>query len=78
MTKEQTINFEDSMKKLEKIVKSLESENQSLEKNIQLFEQGLQLSKFLKKHLDAAERKIEILSKDSEGNVMIEEFKEDE
>jgi len=47
-------------------------------KNIHLFEQGLQLSKFLKKHLDAAERKIEILSKDSEGNLKIEEFKEDE
>ena len=78
MTKEQTINFEDSMKKLEEIVKSLESEHQSLEKNIQLFEQGLQLSKFLKKHLDAAERKIEILSKDSEGKIKIEKFKEDE
>ena len=42
------------------------------------FEEGLKLSKFLKKHLDGAERKIEILTKDVEGNVKLEEFKEDE
>ncbi|MEC8703268.1 MAG: exodeoxyribonuclease VII small subunit [Candidatus Neomarinimicrobiota bacterium] len=78
MTNEQTFNFEDSMKRLEEIVKSLESENQSLEKNLQLFEEGLKLSKDLKKHLDGAERKIEILTKDGGGNVKLEEFKEDE
>jgi len=78
MTNEQTFNFEDSMKRLEEIVKSLESENHSLEKNLQLFEEGLKLSKDLKKHLDGAERKIEILTKDGGGNVKLEEFKEDE
>ena len=38
----------------------------------------MKLSKDLKKHLDGAERKIEILTKDGEGNVKLEEFKEDE
>jgi exodeoxyribonuclease VII small subunit len=77
MTKEKPFNFEESMEKLEEIVKSLESENQSLEKNIQLFEQGLTISKELKTHLDSAEKKIEILSKDIDGNLSLDEFKEE-
>ena len=77
MTKEKTFNFEESMEKLEKIVKSLESENQSLEKSIDLFEKGLSISKELKTHLDKAEKKIEILSKDVVGNLSLDEFKEE-
>ena len=77
MTKEKTFNFEESMEKLEKIVKSLESENQSLEKSIDRFEKGLSISKELKTHLDKAEKKIEILSKDVDGNLSLDEFKEE-
>ena len=77
MTKEKTFNFEESMEKLEKIVKSLESENQSLEKSIDLFEKGLSISKELKTNLDKAEKKIEILSKDADGNLSLDEFKEE-
>ena len=77
MTKEKTINFEESMEKWENIVKSLESENQSLEKSIDLFEKGLSISKELNTHLDKAEKKIEILSKDVDGNLSLDEFKEE-
>ena len=77
MSKEKILNFEESMEKLEKIVKSLESENQSLEKSIQLFEKGLAISKELKTHLDKAEEKIEILSKDIDGNLTLDEFKDE-
>ena len=55
---------------------SLESENKSLEKNIQLFEQGLAISKKLQEHLESAEKKIEVLSKDQNGDIKTEIFEE--
>ena len=64
------------IQKLVEIVKSLESENKSLEKNIQLFEEGLALSKELQKHLESAEEKIEILSKDQNGDLSAGLFEE--
>ena len=64
------------MEKLEKIVKSLESENKSLEKNIQLFEEGLAISNKLQEHLESAEKKIEVLSKDQNGDIKTETFEE--
>ena len=73
---EESFNFEESMEKLEKIVKSLESENKSLEKNIQLFEEGLAISKKLQDHLESAEKKIEVLSKDQNGDIKTETFEE--
>ena len=69
-------NFEESMEKLEKIVKSLESENKSLERNIQLFEEGLSISKKLQEHLETAEKKIEMLSKNENDNLTITPFEE--
>ena len=73
---EESFNFEESMEKLEKIVKYLESENKSLEKNIQLFEEGLAISKKLQEHLESAEKKIEVLSKDQNGDIKTEIFEE--
>ena len=74
---EESFNFEESMEKLEKIVKSLESENKSLEKNIQLFEEGLAISNKLQEHLESAEKKIEVLSKDQNGDIKTETFEEE-
>jgi len=74
---EEQFNFEESMEKLEKIVKSLESENKSLEINIQLFEEGLSISKKLQEHLETAEKKIEMLSKNENDNLTITPFEEE-
>ena len=74
--REVPFNFEESMEKLEKIVKSLESENKSLERNIQLFEEGLSVSKKLQEHLETAEKKIEMLSKNENDNLTITPFEE--
>ena len=73
---EESFNFEESMEKLEKIVKYLESENKSLEKNIQLCEEGLAISKKRQEHLESAEKKIEVLSKDQNGDIKTEIFEE--
>ena len=60
-------NFEASLKELEQIVEQLENGDLPLEHSLQLFEQGVRLSRDCQKRLDEAERKVELLLKDSDG-----------
>ena len=59
--------FEQSLKELEKIVSQLEDGDLPLEKSLELFEAGVKLSRECRERLTQAERRIEILTKDSEG-----------
>lgn len=59
--------FESSLKELEKIVEQLEGGDLPLERSLELFEQGINLSRDCQKRLDEAERKVELLLKDSDG-----------
>jgi exodeoxyribonuclease VII small subunit len=60
-------NFESSLKELEKIVEQLEAGDLPLERSLELFEQGVKLSRDCQKRLDEAERKVELLLKDTDG-----------
>jgi exodeoxyribonuclease VII small subunit len=60
-------SFEDALKELEGIVKKLESGEAKLEEALGLFERGVKLSRFCSQKLEEAERKIEMLVKDSRG-----------
>ena len=60
-------NFESSLEALEKIVRELEQGDMPLEKSLELFEQGVRLSRECQERLSQAERRIEILLRDSEG-----------
>ena len=60
-------NFESSLDALEKIVRELEQGDLPLEKSLELFEQGVRLSRECQDRLTQAERRIEILLRDSEG-----------
>jgi len=62
------ITFESSLKELERIVEELEAGDLPLEHSLELFEQGVKLSRECQKRLDEAERKVEILLKDSDGS----------
>lgn len=73
----ETKNFETALKKLESITKKLESEDISLEESLNLFEEGIRLVKFLQTKLSEAERKVEILVKDTEEKFHLEEFSEE-
>ena len=53
---------------LEKIVRELEQGDLSLEESLRLFEDGVKLSRECQERLNQAERRIEILLKDSDGN----------
>lgn len=64
--------FEASLNDLEKIVKQLEDGDLPLEKSLKLFEEGVKLSRECRERLDTAERRIEVLLKDSDGNLKLE------
>jgi len=61
------ISFEAALKELEGIVKQLESGEAKLEEALGLFERGIKLSRFCSEKLEEAEKKIELLVKDSRG-----------
>jgi exodeoxyribonuclease VII small subunit len=66
--------FEDAFQKLESIVKKLEDGNLSLEESLKAFEEGVRLSRFCSKKLDEAEKKVEILLKESDGRLVPKAF----
>lgn len=67
-------SFETSLAELEQIVAKLESGDLPLEASLELFEKGIKLSRECRERLTKAERRIEILIKDSDGNLDVEDF----
>jgi exodeoxyribonuclease VII small subunit len=65
-------NFETSLAALEKIVRELENGDLPLEKSLRLFEEGVKLSRECQERLNQAERRIEVLLRDNEGNPRVE------
>lgn len=61
--------FESSLVELEEIVGKLEEGDLPLEESLALFEQGIKLSRDCRSRLANAERRIEILMQDSDGNL---------
>ena len=61
--------FEASLAELEEIVAKLEDGDMPLEESLALFEQGIKLSRDCRDRLTNAERRIEILTQDSDGNL---------
>ena len=67
-------SFENSLGELEKIVRQLEDGDLSLEESLELFETGVKLSRECRMRLTQAERRIEVLSEDADGNPVLEEI----
>ena len=67
--------FETSLKELERIVRRLEEGELSLEESLKLFEDGVRLSRQCQERLNQAERRIEVLLKDEDGNPSLEVIK---
>jgi exodeoxyribonuclease VII small subunit len=61
-TNSTTIDFESSLKELEKIVRELESGEVNLDQSLKKFEQGIELYRKCRTTLETAEKKIKILS----------------
>jgi exodeoxyribonuclease VII small subunit len=62
--------FESSLAELEQIVERLEGGELSLDDSLELFEKGITLSRECRSRLQEAERRIEILMKDDDGNLV--------
>lgn len=65
-------NFEASLQHLEHIVREMETGDLPLERSLELFEQGVKLSRECQERLNEAERRIEVLLRDTEGRPKIE------
>ena len=66
--------FESALGELETIVKQLEEGDLDLEESLKLFEKGVKLSRECRERLAKAERRIEILLKDSNGNFSVQDL----
>ena len=64
--------FEKDLEKLEKIVDSLEEGGLSLDDSLKKFEEGIKLSQRCEKALSSAEKKIEVLTKNAQGDLVAE------
>jgi exodeoxyribonuclease VII small subunit len=64
--------FEESLDELESIVKKLEDGDMPLEESLELFEKGINLSRDCRERLTRAERRIEVLMKDANGEIRTE------
>jgi exodeoxyribonuclease VII small subunit len=61
--------FEKDLEKLEEIVAALEEGELPLDDALKRFEEGIKLAKRCEKALADAEKKIEVLTKNAEGNL---------
>jgi exodeoxyribonuclease VII small subunit len=66
--------FEEALGRLEAIVRDLEEGDLPLEESLRLFEEGVRLTRQCAARLDEAQRKIEILMRDDQGDLKLVPF----
>jgi len=70
----ESAGFETNLKRLEEIVKSMESGTLDLDQMIAAFEEGQKLVKACTTTLNEVEQRIEIIVKNSQGEIAVEPF----
>ena len=70
-------SFEESLAELEKIATEIERGDLGLEQAISEFEKGIKLSKECSQKLDEAEKRINILVKQDDGELKEEKFEQE-
>jgi exodeoxyribonuclease VII small subunit len=73
MTSEQSFSFETAYARLEEILEKMNSGKVPLEDSLKLYEEADRLINWCSKRLTEAEKKIEILLKNREGDLLIDE-----
>ena len=71
-------NFEADLESLEAIVGALEEGGLSLDESLKRFEQGIHLARRCEKSLTEAEKKIEILTRNAQGELAAQPFEDGE
>ena len=72
------IKFEESLKKLEKIVEDLEKGDLSLDEALKKYQEGIELARLCSQRLENAKKKIDILVKNKKGEFELRPFDETE
>lgn len=75
---DESINFEENMKKLEQIASELEKGDLDLDTSVKKFEEGMRISKECSDMLEKAEKKITMLIKNNDGELTEENFVQEE
>jgi exodeoxyribonuclease VII small subunit len=70
-------SLEQALGRLEEIVGEIEKTPPPLETLIERYEGGMKLLRTCRERLDAAEKRIEIISRDARGNAVLEPFEEE-
>jgi len=65
------LSFEEALQRLETLVESLEEGKLPLEEAIATYEEGSTLRRICEKQLQEAERRIELLARDSNGEISL-------
>ena len=65
--KEDEPSFESAMERLDEIVASMEGERMSLEDMVRSYEEGVRLLRTCRGRIDAAKRRVEMITADLEG-----------
>jgi exodeoxyribonuclease VII small subunit len=66
--------FEAALARLEEIVRLLEDGDMPLERALEVFEEGIRLSRFCHGKLQDAERRVEILLENADGEIVPQPF----
>lgn len=75
---EETVSFEENMKKLEEIAVELEKGDLDLDTSVSKFEEGMKISKQCSEILEKAEKKITMLIRGNNGELAEENFVQEE
>ncbi|MFH1640527.1 MAG: exodeoxyribonuclease VII small subunit [Candidatus Omnitrophota bacterium] len=70
------IKFEETIKKLEKIVEDLEKGDLSLDEALKKYQEGIELARLCAQRLDNARKKIDILVKNKKGEFELKSLDE--
>jgi exodeoxyribonuclease VII small subunit len=68
------INFENALSRLEEIADMMENKELSLEQSLEIFQEGMELASFCHRKLEEAEKRINVLVKNSEGQMVEKDF----
>ena len=68
------LSFEDAIRKLGEITSELEKGSADLERSLLLYEEGIKLIRYCNKMLEEAQRKVDILSINNDGELTEKEF----
>jgi exodeoxyribonuclease VII small subunit len=72
------IAFEEALRRLEQVVQALEAGDLPLEESLKAYEDGVAMARRCAAYLEAAEKRIEVLTRDESGLLRTEPLEWDE